>query len=372
MNRISGRDIPFEQGKSDELYKMSAKFVDRFIEFVNIATPMLSQISGKSPEDIKNKSIFDIISTLMKIKAIDNPDRLSLSNSCKIKDVKGTERTIYFRINLSQKPGGEMGGLFTRHHAGGFTGALNETGNPVEDQEHAEMVGENFDIPNFQVQDKFISVDLSAQIPFNEFLKEKEEAVASIYGVLSHELSHAYDAKSKKENERYRGIQERMDNAAQQYSRSMMEIESGIGLLLGAVLQGKDPVEMQRTLKEEATKFKAQHTEFFKHYVNTSTEIKSSMKELKVFIDQLASGQFVEEFAGVRDRFKTMSNAERQSVIKKMLESLGSWNRIANFLTEKNRRMIFKFIYRLLTEPDRQTSVPASAPNGEEFEITRD
>jgi hypothetical protein len=108
--------------------------------------------------------------------------------------------------------------------------------------------------------------------------------------------------------------------------------------------------------------------------------MRSALKELRLFVNAMATGEFVAKFRGIKDKFKTMSMIKRQDTVKELLESIGTWHHISQFLTPKNRILVFKFIYRILSEPPatialRESYPPAPAPQetpAEEFEVLND
>ena len=350
MNKIAA-DIKFEKGKEDILLDISKKFVDKFSHFIEVNIPKVAASKNVSEERVRNAPIYSILKALAK-----DSSNVSVNNKCTITDVNGTKRNIYFKINMSPQEPGSSGGFFSKHLSGGLTAA-------PKNQQDVVGLRQHFGIPDLTINDKVISVDMSAFIPYSEFAASKHEAEVAILGVLSHELSHAYSITTEKSDKKYFDIMKNLEHTKEQEQRILNLVESKITLTMEAANKGKTPEEMASILKTKASELHEQSEHFFAQYLNTQDEISSALKELRVFVNAMASGKFVSDFDGIKGKFKNMSMAEKQSTIKNLLSSIGTWNRIGKYLTEENRRLVFKFIYKLLTE--EPNVIKLQAPRGE-------
>jgi len=372
--KITAGDIKFEKGMEDAIGELSDKFISKLGQFVASAIPHVAQIAKIDERKVEKATIYDILSVLMKAGSLPHADVLAVRNEAVIKDMKGNERKVYFIVNIAPKHPEDIGGLFNRHHAGGATTGIPDSLSEDEKYQAAEEMGDSFGIKNVKPSDRVISVDMSAKIPFDRFSSERDEARTSIFGVLAHELSHAYDAQSEKENNKYHQIQVKMNATTETLKKLWGVIQDDMTLALMAAINGRSPQEMDGILRAKAQKLQAKHKDLFARYINTPHEMKSALKEFRVFINALSSGQFVEDFKDVRHKFQTSSPDAKKEIIKNLLMSIGTWHHISEHLNEKNKVMVFKFIYRLLTEDiaEEQRNAPDPNIDVEEFEISND
>ena len=377
-------DIKFEERLDKVLADLSKDFVQKMITFFGRSVYMISQNEQVPEKKVASATIFEIMKAMGSAGVLRSTKDLTLNTKAKIKDTQGRDRNVFFVVNISEKPGGKGDGLFHKHHAGGGTMSLEGLPEDKVDKGLRE-VSEKYNLTGFTVADRIIEVDLSGQISFQRFVDQKNEVIVSLLGLLSHEMSHAHDDQGPKADKKYHQTQRKMDSIKEQMVGGrrgfgvMQVLQDELLLILMAADRGKSPYEMKKILEEKAEKLQAEHDELFARYLNSPHEMKSALKEFRIFLDALSTGEFVESFRDIRPRFQQAGYEEKTSLIKELLMSIGTWHRISGYLNEKNKVMVFKFIYKLLTEEvqqaeqDQETNTsPSQDSEVEEFEVSND